>query len=231
MKKYQHIFFDLDHTLWDFDKNSQETLLELYRDFKLSELGIVSFPDFYQKYYEINDWLWSQYRVGKISKVELRSTRFKMALEGHGIKNQQLAVELDEYYVKKGPHKTNLLPNSLKTLDYLSKQYVLHIITNGFSEVQSIKMEKTGIEKYFTTVITSDAIGVNKPHPKIFSQALYQTKATRKNAIMIGDNLEADVKGALGIGMDAVFFNPKKKPHHEKPTFEISDMEELITIF
>lgn len=230
MKKYKHIFFDLDHTLWDFDKNSKETLQELFVEFKLNELRDIEFSHFYQKYYEVNDWLWSQYRSGRISKNELRSTRFKMALESFGVLNHKLAVELDAFYVKHGPHKTNLLPNSIKTLEYLKEHYLLHIITNGFSEVQSIKMEKTGIEKYFSSVFTSDDIGVNKPHPKIFSQALFQTKATRKNAIMIGDNLEADVKGAMGIGMDAIFFNPKKQPHLEKPTFEISDMEELITI-
>lgn len=225
--KYQHLFFDLDHTLWDFAKNSRETLLEAFDYFKLVEFGVDS-NEFLTTYWRINDAYWDDYRKGRVTKEELRTGRFLRTLSHFHIKDKKLSVQLGDYYVQHSPKKSNVFPNTHETLNFLKNHYRLHIITNGFEEVQFVKLEKSNLAQYFEEVITSEAAGVKKPHEKIFHHALSATGAKNAETLMIGDNLEADIIGARNVGIDQVYFNPEKRKHSEQITLEISDLKELI---
>jgi len=229
LNNYKHIFFDLDHTLWDFDRNSRETLEELFEVYSLKNYGIHAFEDFVSTYRIVNDEKWDLYRKGLISKEKLRSTRFYDTLLRFEVNHPELASEIDREYILRSPHKTNLFPHALEVLGYLSEKYALHIITNGFTEVQDIKMTKSGLKPFFTHEITSESAGVNKPDPIIFRHALKTAGAKRKESIMIGDNLHVDCVGARRVGIDQVYFNPDKNPHQEKVTFEIVNLGELRT--
>lgn len=229
MKSYQHIFFDLDHTLWDFDRNSRETLEELFEAYSLKNYGIAAFQDFIETYHQVNDLKWEEYRQGLISKEHLRATRFHDTLLRFEIDHPKLAAEIDHEYIQRSPHKTHLFPNALEVLEYLAEKYRLHIITNGFTEVQDIKLTQSGLHPFFTYKITSEMVGANKPDPVIFRHALKMAGAKRTESIMIGDNLEVDIVGARRVGLDQVYFNPDKKPHSEKVTFEILNLAELKT--
>ncbi len=230
MKAYAHIFFDLDHTLWDFNRNSRETLEELFEIYSLKNYGITIFEDFVATYRVVNDRMWDQYRKGLITKEKLRATRFYQTLLAFEIDHPELAEEIDREYISRSPHKTHLFPHALDVLGYLTERYQLHIITNGFTEVQDIKLTKSGLKPFFTHRITSEAAGVNKPDPQIFRYALKEAGAKRKESLMIGDNLQVDIVGARRVGLDQVFFNPDRVPHEEKVTFEISSLEQLRQI-
>ena len=227
MKSYNHIFFDLDHTLWDFDRNSRETLEELFELYSLKNYGIAVFEDFVETYRQVNDQKWDMYRKGLITKADLRATRFHDTLLRFEVNHPELAAEIDHEYILRSPHKTNLFPHALEVLGYLSEKYKLHIITNGFTEVQDIKITQSGLQPFFTYKITSEMAGVNKPDPVIFRHALKMAGAKRTESIMVGDNLEVDIVGARRVGLDQVYFNPDKKPHSEKVTFEIGNLNEL----
>lgn len=226
-KTYKHIFFDLDHTLWDFNRNSEETLEELFEVYSLKELGIEAFQDFLKTYREVNDQKWELYRNNKITKDELRATRFYDTLLAFEIDHPELARKIDEEYITKSPYKTHVFPHAHDVLEYLAKKYELHIITNGFREVQDVKLTHSKLKSYFNHKITSESIGVNKPDPKIFTHALRLTDAKRTESLMIGDNLAVDVIGARNVGIDQVYFNPDRNPHSVKVTFEITSLHEL----
>ena len=228
MKK--HIFFDLDRTLWDFEKNSHETLLELINRFKLSDYGVANAEDFICKYKIHNDILWSLYREEKITKVELRTKRFRLALEEYQIFDTKLAESFGNAYVEESPLKTKLFPFAKEVIEYLYDKYQLHIITNGFQEVQHIKLEVSNISQYFQIIITSEQVGNKKPDPRIFNYALKQAKANNRESIMIGDDLEVDIIGAREFGMDQVYFNPHKDTHNQEVTHEISCLSQLKEI-
>jgi putative hydrolase of the HAD superfamily len=230
LKLYKHIFFDLDHTLWDFDRNSRETLEELFEAYSLKNYGIAVFEDFRDTYHRINDQKWEQYRQGSITKEHLRATRFHDTLLQFEVNHPELAAEIDREYIARSPHKTHLFPHALEVLGYLAEKYTLHIITNGFTEVQDIKITKSGLQPFFTYKITSEAAGATKPDPVIFRHALKMAGAKRTESIMVGDNLEVDIIGARRVGLDQVYFNPDKKPHSEKVTFEIGNLGELKAI-
>ena len=229
-KKYKHLFFDLDRTLWDFEKNSLETLSELFIEFNLSTLGIPSFQEFSERYLKHNELLWDGYAKGSVDKETLRTQRFHRTFLDFGVDNFELSLGFGDCYVSNGPLKTNLHPFAIETLQYLSDKYILHIITNGFEEVQHIKIENSGIKPYFRNVITSEMAGGKKPGKKIFHYSLYRAKAKSKESIMIGDSLEIDVMGAKNAGMDQVYFNPEKLKHHSNITYEISCLSELMRI-
>jgi len=228
--KYKHIFFDLDHTLWDFNRNSEETLEELFEIYSLKELGINAFQDFLKTYRKVNDKKWELYRNNKISKADLRATRFHDTLLAFEIDHPELAQKIDEEYIAKSPFKTHVFPHTHKVLNYLAAKYEMHIITNGFSEIQDIKLTHAKLKSYFTHKITSESIGVNKPDPKIFTHALRLANVHRKEALMIGDNLAIDIIGARNVGIDQVYFNPDKKTHQVKVTHEIQSLDELLKI-
>jgi len=225
-----HIFFDLDRTLWDFDKNSQDTLKQLVKKFELKSRGIDNPENFINKYKIHNEKLWDLYRVDKITKEELRTKRFRLVLEEYGINDNQLAEDFGMEYIKESPLKTRLFPFAIDVLTYLHKKYTLHIITNGFQEVQHIKLEQSNLTPYFKTIITSEQVGVKKPNPQIFEFSLNNAGAKAEESIMIGDDLEVDIIGAKIFGMEQVYFNPKKEKHQEQLTFEIDSLSQLMEI-
>ena len=221
--KITDIFFDLDRTLWDFDLNAHTTLVELCH---LNNLKVDT-EDFIKCYNNHNEKLWSLYRENKISKETLRSKRFKLTLADFSIDNDDLATKLGDKYVAKCPLQTALFPYTFEILKYLQKKYKLHIITNGFEEVQHIKLNASGLTPFFQKIITSEKVNVKKPDPKIFDYALNLVAAKSKNTIMIGDDLPVDIIGAKKIGIHQIYFNPNKKEHTEKIDFEISSLIEI----
>lgn len=224
------MFFDLDRTLWDMDGNSYHTICELAEKHQLARRGIHSIDEFIGKYKVINDQLWSDYSMNLVDKETLRSERFKRAFGLFGIEDDLLAESFGKDYVEQAPLRNMLMPHSLDILNYLSSGYQLHIITNGFEEVQHIKLEKSNLKKYFNRIVTSEMACCKKPDVKIFEFSMELAKATAENSIMIGDSLEADIVGARNSGMAQVFYNPEKKQHREPVTHEIVSLLELKSI-
>ncbi|HKG07046.1 MAG TPA: YjjG family noncanonical pyrimidine nucleotidase [Pedobacter sp.] len=227
----KHIFFDLDHTIWDFDRNAQETLLELYTLYKLDELGLSSAENFISTYTENNHRLWADYHIGKITKETLRAERFSSTFIQLGVHPEKIPHQFEDDYVRITPTKTNLFLGSEKVLAYLQKKYTLHIISNGFKESTLIKMEVSKLNPYFTNVVISEDVGVNKPDKAIFEYALDKAKALKHESIMIGDSIEADIRGAQGFGMKAIYFNPLNKELPEDVKSQITHLEELLHHF
>lgn len=227
----KHIFFDLDHTIWDFDRNAQETLLELYESYKLRDLGLKSAEEFISTYTENNHRLWAQYHIGKISKETLREQRFKKTFLDLGLSPNVIPANFENDYVNLGPSKKNLFDGAEKVLAYLQKKYTLHIISNGFKEATLTKMEVSNLNPYFKNVIISEEVGVNKPNKAIFEYALDLAKANKPESIMIGDSIEADIYGAQNFGMKAIFFNPNKLEKPSDVNQQIHHLEDLLVDF
>lgn len=225
-KQYEHIFFDLDRTLWHFEENSKKVLLDMFNDFGLNK-HIEFEDDFLAVYYNINDVLWEQYRKNKIDKDVLRSERFNLTLKHFKLDNAKIANDMGHFYVDHSPKQTILLPFTLEVLDYLKPKYKMHIITNGFEEVQHIKLRESKIGHYFDQLIFSETVGVKKPHPLIFKKAFKNAGATAKNSIMIGDDYYADIYGAQRVKMDSIYFNFNKTPHQHQTHHEINCLSEL----
>lgn len=224
--KSEHIFFDLDRTLWDFDKNSRTALSQIYENRQLSNY-MESFEVFLKKYEKINAALWELYAQHKISKKELRVKRFKDTLEYFNVLSPELAQKIASDYVKTSPFQTHLFPNTIEILGELKNQgKKLHIITNGFLEVQHIKLEKSKLKPYFDVVLCSEEVGVNKPDPKAFLSALEKAKAKTNNSLMVGDDLISDIQGAENIGMKTVLFDPNDK-HKTTEHHKIKTLTEL----
>lgn len=212
------IFFDLDHTLWDFDKNSALTFEAIFREEKLE----VNLEEFLNVYIPINNNYWKLYREDKVTKEALRIGRLKDCFD-----NMQLDVpaaildNLSLNYIKFLPNYTNLLEDTIDVLEYLSQRYRLHIITNGFEEVQNAKIENSKISDFFSTVTTSEEAGVKKPHIKIFQLALEKAGALPHQSLMVGDNYEADIEGALNAGIPSIYFNYyKQKEKVQSPAIQ-----------
>lgn len=230
MKSYKHIFFDLDNTIWDFDRNSREALVEIYHKHNLLDLGISDVDHFINKYKERNEMMWEQYRLGTIDKPTLRNKRFALTFWDMGLDAETAPTQMADDYIAISPRKTNLFPHAHEVLTYLSSKYTLHIITNGFEEAQIIKMEESKLNPYFEEVIISEQTGYRKPDSRIFDYAMKKTGAKNEDAIMIGDGLEVDILGAANVGWDTVYFNPDKKEHNESVTHEIISLIELMQI-
>ncbi|NEN22401.1 noncanonical pyrimidine nucleotidase, YjjG family [Cryomorpha ignava] len=231
MRRYKHLFFDLDRTLWDFDTNSKFALSEIYDTFNLKGEGVADLNEFISRYQLINERLWGWYRMGNIKKNDLRRRRFSEALAHFGCENEDLGVKLDENYIKISPYQKTLMPKAIETLEYLSEKYALHIITNGFEEVQNIKMQESGLQPFFKHIITSERAMARKPDPIVFNLACKLAKTIPADSLMIGDDLAADILGAKKVWMDQVYFNPLEISHdHDDITFEIKSLEELKVI-
>lgn len=225
--KVRQLFFDLDRTLWDFETNSRFALQYLYDDLKLGE-SIEHFMHFHHTYLRINADMWNQYGNGKLSKEELRDNRFKKALEYHGIHDDALAKKMSEGYIELSPQQTALFPGAVDMLRELKEEnYRLHIITNGFKEVQHIKLNKSGISDYFGMILCSEEIGVTKPHREIFQEAQRITDCKTEHAIMIGDDFKADIIGALNAGWTAIHFDPEVKFQKERNVPRIRELMEI----
>ncbi len=227
----KHIFFDLDHTIWDFDKNAQETLTELYDQYGLENLGLCSCEAFIDTYTENNQLLWADYHMGRITKEVLRAERFHKTFIQLGVAPENVPHQFEDDYVRMSPTKKNLFEGSEKVLAYLQEKYTLHIISNGFKETTLTKMNLCDLNPYFSSVIISEDVGVNKPDPAIFEFALEKAAALKEESIMIGDSIEADIRGAQDFGIRAIFFNPLKKEKPEDVTEQITHLEELMILF
>jgi len=231
MSFYNHLFFDLDRTLWDFDNNSRDALLEIIDTMKLAERGVSDADAFISKYKLINEHYWGLYRDNKIDKETLRDIRFRKALEAFSIVDDSLAREMARIYIAISPLKTKLLPGTIEILEYLSENYALHIITNGFEEVQHIKLNHSGLHPFFRNMITSERAGYRKPSAEIFHFAMAQSGAKANESVMIGDDFYADIIGARSVGMTQVFLNIDNLQHDENISHEISRIVDLKQIF
>lgn len=230
MKSYKTVFFDLDHTLWDFNQNCAETLHELYHIYELEQFGF-NILDFQTTYRLINDSMWAGFHRNEISKEQLRTERFPRTFNVLGIDSEKVPIKLDLHFIELCPTKPHVHVNTFEILEYLkTKGYALHIITNGFSETQYVKMKYSGLESFFETLIHADHTGYKKPEPQIFDYALSTTNSKAESSIMIGDDIFADVLGAKKMGMGNVFYNPDKIPHKEDIQHEITNLIELKEI-
>jgi putative hydrolase of the HAD superfamily len=226
---YKCIFFDLDHTLWDYEVNARETLLDLHTTYNLLTKGI-SFEDFHQHFKTINFQLWDQYDRGLIDNEIIRTQRFKQVLEPFKAYEEKLCADLSYEYLQCCPKKANLVPFAKEVLDYLSANYALTIVTNGFEETQSVKLLSGNITHYFDHVITSQRAGHKKPSREIFDYALSLNNLQCHEVIMIGDNLITDMGGARNAGIDTVFYNPAGVAHSSDVKYEIRSLSELQNI-
>lgn len=231
-RSYTHIFFDLDHTLWDFEANARHTLQELYTDLKLLDRGVTDFNLFYENYLVHNDKLWDRYRKGFIKQDELRVKRMRLALLDFKIADEELAQDMNVKFLQLLPTRTLVFPHTLEVLEYLrTKNYQLHLITNGFEEVQHSKLKHSGLAPYFGEVITSEGSNSLKPNKEIFDFAFRKTGGTAENSVMVGDTPEVDIAGAQNAGMDQVFVNYKKISSPIAPTYEVHSLKQLEEIF
>lgn len=230
--KYKHLFFDLDHTLWDFDANAKETLVELYAIFELEKKGVIPFEDFYKLYKIHNEILWDRYHKGFITGEELKWKRMWRTLLDFKIADEELAKEMSAKFLEILPTKKLLFPYTTEVLDYLKeKNYDLHLITNGFEKTQHTKLTNSGLDIYFNEVVTSESSNSVKPQKEIFHYALNKAGALLHHSIMLGDNLEADIQGAMNVGMDNIFINHTHVSTTLKPTFTVTNLRELKDIF
>ncbi len=232
MNKYQHLFFDLDHTLWDFDKNAEITLTGIFEYFDLNARVNAAFDDFYQKYLFHNQELWERYHKGLISADDLKWKRMWRTMLDFKVADEPLAKELSARFLEVLPTQKKVFPYTFEILDYLKeKKYQLHLITNGFEKTQWSKLKNSGLDKYFTHVITSEGSNSLKPKKEIFEYAINKAGATMKQSIMIGDNLDADIQGAMNAGMDTIFVNHINASTDINPTYTVTHLKELEQIF
>ncbi|MCC6601363.1 MAG: noncanonical pyrimidine nucleotidase, YjjG family [Crocinitomicaceae bacterium] len=243
--KYKHLFFDLDGTLWDLKRNTRLAMEIMFDRYASDGLHPHLFEDFFRRYHHHNDEAWALYSIGKIEKHVLRVVRFERAFGDVQIsKNDEFIERFASEFLDVCPRQPNLLEGTIELLEHCRKKYKLHIITNGFREVQGVKMKTTGIEKYFEKIINSEDVGVRKPDPAIFTYALQKAGAEKEESLMIGDDWNADILGARDSGLDQVFINTTERMMHElgtiskerpgrhnyQPTFSIESLTELLSV-
>lgn len=228
-RQYKCIFFDLDHTLWDYESNARQTLLELHTGFRLAEKEIP-FEDFHQHFKVINFELWDLYDRGLIDNDVIRTERFSRVLAKFNVVDDKLNANLSHEYLHGCPKKSTLLPYADDVLKYLSQQYALTVITNGFEEIQQLKLSSGNIIHYFDHVITSQKAGHRKPAREIFDYALGVNSLACHEVAMVGDNLVTDIGGARNACIDAIFYNPASYAHGVDVKHEIKCLSELRTI-
>jgi putative hydrolase of the HAD superfamily len=230
--KYKHLFFDLDHTLWDFDTNSREALHDLYHSLSLADAGVNDFDLFHKLYLGHNERLWDRYRKGQMKVDDLRWKRMAVTLLEFKNGDESLARQMGVSFLDILPTKKKLFPGTIELLNYLTeKKYLLHLITNGFEKTQHHKLKSSGIDHFFAEVITSEGSNSLKPHPEIFEYALMKTGALKKESIMIGDTPEVDILGAREAGIDQIYVNHTGNQESVKATYTVYSLRELMEIF
>jgi YjjG family noncanonical pyrimidine nucleotidase len=224
LKAIKHIFFDLDHTLWDFEKNSALAFEKIFQELNF-DINSQQFMDIYNP---INVAYWKLYEKNEIDQETLRVSRVKDAFEAF---NFEISLDqintISNLFIEYLTSNNHLIEGTIETLDYLKDKYVLHIITNGFSFVQDVKLQKSNLDKYFVTITNSEAAGHKKPHENIFKHALTSANASKTESIMIGDSFEADVLGAQNFGIKAVYFNPKAEMISQNQIIQIQSLTQL----
>lgn len=224
MEAIKHIFFDLDHTLWDFEKNSALAFEKIFQELNF-DINSQQFMDIYNP---INVAYWKLYEKNEIDQETLRVSRVKDAFEAL---NFEISLDqintISHLFIEYLTSNNHLIEGTIETLDYLKDKYVLHIITNGFSFVQDVKLQKSNLDKYFVTITNSEAAGHKKPHENIFKHALTSANASKTESIMIGDSFEADVLGAQNFGIKAVYFNPKAEMISQNKIIQIQSLTQL----
>ncbi|HYE56530.1 MAG TPA: YjjG family noncanonical pyrimidine nucleotidase [Chitinophagaceae bacterium] len=230
--KYRHLFFDLDHTLWDFDTNSRHTLFQLYNELELAKRGVHDFDLFHKNYLAHNGKLWERYRNGYIKVDELRVKRMWHTLLDFKIGDERLAKQMSTQFLDMLPTRTAVFPHTFEVLDYLvDKGYKLHLITNGFEHTQHSKLRHSGLDKYFVEVVTSECSNCLKPQREIFEYAMNKVSCCADECIMIGDSLEVDIQGAMNAGIDQVFVDHLCIGCAIQPTYVVKSLDELKAIF
>jgi putative hydrolase of the HAD superfamily len=230
LKKYTHIFFDLDHTLWDYDANSTEALTEVYHEFGMDQLFTTP-TSFIGVFHHVNHGLWDRYNKGEIDREDIRQQRFAMVMKGRTEPDRKLSMAMSDYFIAECPKKPNLIDGAKEVLDSLLPHYSLSIITNGFDDTQATKLKFCGIDHYFDQLITSETTGSRKPDREIFDHAISLTKADPQKVLMIGDNLNTDIAGARAAGWEAVWFNPTIDNHEQVPHKPvISHLSEILDL-
>lgn len=230
MKHIKYIFFDLDHTLWDFNRCSRETLFELFEDFH-SDIGTHhQFENFLEVYRRNNESLWRAYERNEINTDGIRKKRWELTFNEMKVEMGEWSEKMAAAYIEICPKKPHLIPNAKEILDYLQPKYDVHMITNGWWDNQMNKLTHSGLKDYFGSIITSDKAGSKKPHPAIFDFALESAQAEKEASVYIGDSYSADVVGGMNAGWDVIYFNPQGQDNpHRAP--EISGLDELFEIF
>ncbi len=229
MDIYRNVFFDLDRTLWNFEQNATETLLEIIAHFNLNQL-IGNKEEFVERYNYYNDRLWEDYRAGAIKKTELRHVRFQQLFSHYNISDPALIAQISRFFLNENPSKKALMPGAVELLEYLSRKYRICIISNGFHDVQLTKIISSGISRYIYKVFTSDQIGAAKPSKEIYNYSVSSINARKAESIMIGDDDVKDIKGAQAAGIDQIYYNPEGKSHQLKPTYEVRHLSEITSI-
>lgn len=224
LNNIEHVFFDLDHTLWDFERNSALAFREVFRRQKIE----INVEDFLEVYKPINFKYWELYRNNSVTKEALRFGRLKESFDSLKFETIDATINaIADDYIEYLPANNYLLEGSLEVLNHLKEKYKLHIITNGFEEIQQRKMEGSGIHEFFDTVTTSEEAGVKKPHPQIFEKAIQKSGAEPERSVMIGDNLEADIIGAHQFGFHVIHLDPFGQSVNG-PYHQVQKLKELL---
>ena len=228
---YRHLFIDLDDTLWDTHGNNKACLRELYADYDFGRY-YTSFDTFYQIFSPYNDMLWTKYRRSELTKDELLYERFRFILSPLGITDREQVLSINKDFLRRTTLKTGTVPGAMALLHILQERgFRMHILSNGFCEVQYLKMERAGLSPFFETVVLSEDAGVQKPDKAFFEYALARCKVRKEEVLMIGDSFEADIQGAHNAGIDQLWFNPKgEKPQGFTPTFEVERLTEISAL-
>ena len=230
--KIQHIFFDLDNTLWDHRKNAYLTLKEIFKREDITEKFNIGFEEFHTEYFTINEKLWAQIRDGEIDKEYLRKHRFYDAFLFFGVDDFELSQVFEHQFLDEILNYNDLVPGAFEILEYLSaKNYDLHILSNGFQEVTHKKCELSGIKNYFKTITSADEINIRKPHPEVYDYALKKASAQKENSMMIGDDWIADVEGGKAFGLEVVFldvFNDNYEAENVKVIKKLKELESIL---
>lgn len=230
-RRYAHIIFDLDHTLWDFERNSYAALSELFLEFELDRDGAVLFDDFFKRYVRHNDNCWTSYRKGNMDKATLRVERFRRAFADVKEERVERIPDLADAYLSRAPKQPHLIDGAEALLEQLHNEgCALHLLTNGFREVQEIKLAHSGLSRYFDRFFSPEDSGYKKPHAGAYNHILEHIWARPDECLMIGDDLHADVVGAQQAGLDAVYFNPKGYSHRSRPKYEVQSLAEIAPI-
>jgi putative hydrolase of the HAD superfamily len=228
--KYKHIFFDLDHTLWDYDANASAALRELFEKFELMRFPSITPDLLIETFFSVNYDLWDLYNKHQIQRKDIRQRRFPTIFKRMGLEFADMPETIEKDYISLSPTKPKTFPNAHEVLEYLEGKYKLHIITNGFDDIQDTKMTSSGIKHHFDVIVTSESANQRKPSPDIFHLAMDRAGAAVEESIMIGDNLGSDIEGAKNVGMDHVWFNPNRTFTSIKVQHEIMNLIELKSL-